>query len=248
MDSVDKFYKWYRSIIAGTIPIVMFFAQSLIETFNIRYGKPFTTIIIVFSVVVFVQISELIADFIIIKWKWFRKKLYGRAYIEGFAIDVTYDTDTREVYYGTLNRFCFSKGRIEGEAELFNHEGVVVGNFDLTTYYHTEKQIKYAFEGTVAGGSVPNTQYVGYGEMRFGAHEGRPKTYTGFYIDNNDFTQHFFEGEFLWENNNFKELEKDTKARAEFLESFIVEFCRRKEFKRVKQVLIDETSLTINNK
>lgn len=231
MQKVKNFYNWYRSFVIAVIPVLLVFAQDALNSIKDKISQPMAIIILVVATVIFAQLMDWAANLLVNNSKALRRLIFGRAFIEGFAIDITYNPDTKEVYYGTLNRFAYDNDRIEGEAELFDHNGSVVGNFDLTTYYHDEKQIKYAFEGTVAGGSTKNTQYVGYGAMRFGAHEGRPKTYTGFYIDNNDFVQHFFDGEFLWELKNFKELEKDTQARSDFFQNFILDFCKRKGYK-----------------
>lgn len=229
MDGFDKFLAWYRAVLTGMVSVSAVFIQEFLQSSNLPFGRLGQVTLIIISAVLFVQIMELLAQFLVEKSRWLRKTMLGRAYFEGIGVDITFDPATRMILYGTITRFYYSNSRLMAEGEVFDLHGELLGQFELRTFDYSETGLRYGFEGILHVGASQQGKYYGYGEMRFGTRDGNPTKYYGFYIDNSDLKQLYFEGELI-DKKTIRQIEKDSEARRRFLKSSIEEFSRRRGY------------------
>ena len=229
MDKFEKYKSWCNAfasaIIALEAPFLYNYLNSL--TLNIGVGVHLITILLA---VLLVMLMEFSFDFLISNSRFLRKLILGRAYFEGIGVDITFDQQEKVVLYGALTRYYYKNKQLLAEAECFNIDGEIIGSFQLEAFEYDETAIKYGFHGFIQQTGEQNGKYYGYGEMRFGARKKNPNSYYGFYIDNSDCKQLFFEGGLLGEEQ-LNGISNNDESRRLFLKDYIMEFATRKHFK-----------------
>lgn len=234
MERFNKFSAWYKATLTGVTSVGAIFIQQYLATLNVAKYIQFLTIAIV--AVIFVQIMHSAAEILVNNWRPIRRFLLGRAYLEGFWVDISFDPEEKAVLYGAFSRIYYKDGQVMSDDETFDANGEFRGSFEIKSFEYTENSLKYGFKGLTRVLSNKDLQF-GYGEMQFGVRRGVPQRYAGFYFDSIARKMIFFEGEKL-SPQIAEGITMNTNEGREFLRNYIKSFAQRKTYTLVDSALV----------
>lgn len=226
MEQFEKFNTWYMAVVTAIISSsTPFLYAYLNEKFSELNGLG-CLIATVLASVIFVEFANWIAKCALNNSSALRRMIMGRNYFEGTGVDFSFDPNTNEIFYGTITRYYYKNFQVYAEANVFDKSGEIIGDFNLKSIDHDEHGVRYGFWGIQKSNSQHN-HYYGYGEMRFGAREGAPKSFYGFYIDNIDFKEIVYEGNLL-DKKTIASISNNKANRKRFLAKEYERFATRK--------------------
>lgn len=166
------------------------------------------------------------------KFHWLRKKLFGRAYVEGAWIDISYTktggNEVDKVVNAAISRFYYADGALKGDGTAFDPNGNSLGHFDILSIEYTDERLQYAFVGDMSISGKSGSTY-GYGSVRFGTRgdADAPVEYTGYYIDSGRRRQFEIRGWILTGVDARKILKLDVAAKGNEVKSRIADFLQQ---------------------
>lgn len=228
MQRFSKFSSLYGATITAMVSVGAVLIQDALKSSNLNLAPAVNFVIVIVISVIFMQTMGAIATTLIDTWSWLRKLLLGRAYMEGYWVDITFDPDRKLVLFGALSKFGYKNGQMIAASETFNCNGEQLGTFETRSFEYTEDGLKYGYGGFPRSATNKDKQ-AGYGELQFGVHTRMPSEFSGFYIDTGFRKVLLFEGVKI-DDHTLERISSNIEEKREFLRIHIQSFSSRKGY------------------
>lgn len=153
-------------------------------------------------VAVLAQLFRIVITYVILNFRFTRRLILGRQYIEGIWIDLM-EENGNPVSLG-LTRINIIDGELKINGDDYDTEGMHTGYYSWEFFKYDWPRINYVYSYHRSDDN--EVIRLGYGEILFDDIGGTPFRYTGHYIDLKKGEQSRFEGWKLKDRNQMKKL------------------------------------------